>query len=223
MNNLWSFVLFCSLSPHSKGSGTRQMCQDAFISLGAEQEQIPADRKSVHSTTPLFAPCSVWDNSLCARRDFWWSLDVAKLYSRVMVRKRGEKKSSLGKKLQRENYWHSTEHCAYFLNSPATLGVYYSVIVGIATPSWAHAIFCIFQISRRTLRAHSVTSQGQILLCWVYWWQWDMGTCNSQKSTKALQKNHILTLLVMLSAHMLSSPLIIMGYLQCSSYLQRRG
>lgn len=52
-----TFLLF--LSGYSKGSGTRQTCQDAFISLDAEQGQAPADRKPVHSTSPVFAPCSV--------------------------------------------------------------------------------------------------------------------------------------------------------------------
>lgn len=50
---------FCALPQYSKGSGTKQTCQEAFIALGAEQEQPPADRKSVHSTSPLFAPCTV--------------------------------------------------------------------------------------------------------------------------------------------------------------------
>lgn len=111
-----------------------------------------------------------------------------------MVRKRGGKnkflreKASKGKTIDPQ------------LNSPATLGVSYSVTVGTAMPSWAHEIFYTFQITWRTLGALSVTSQGQILLWWLYWWQWNMGICNGQKSTKALQKSCINS-----SSHVFSS------------------
>lgn len=98
-----------------------------------------------------------------------------------------------------------TIFCTYFLNSPAILGVYYGVTVGTAIPSWACGIFCTLKIAQRTLRALSVTSQGQILLWWLYWWQWDMGTCNSQKSTKALQKSCIDSSSHVFSSHALST------------------
>lgn len=135
----------------------------------------------------------------------WWS-------------EREGKKGFLGEKASNGK----TIFCTYFLNSPATLGVYYGVTVGTAIPSWAPAIFCTLKL---------LTESSEPFL----WPARDRFYCGGSidgsetweraiaKSLRKHSRNHALTLLVMFSAHMLFPPLIFMGYLQCSSYLQRGG
>lgn len=213
MSNLWSFVLFCALSQHSKASGARQRCQDAFTALGAEREQSPAGRKAVHSTSPLSAPCkeitsdSVWDNSLSARRDFWWSLEVAKTHSTVMVRRRGGgKKSSLGKKLQRVKFltlhWALHLLLGFFCHTRSLLQCH----CGHSHTILSSCSFLYIQNCSQNPQSPFCDQSGTYFTMVALLMAVRHGNLNSQKSKKALQKSCINSPSHVFSSHALSTP-----------------
>lgn len=204
------FSVLCHSIPRHLEPGRGVRMPSLLLVLSRSRAQL-AERLC---TAPvLSAPCkeitsdSVWDNSLSARRDFWWSLEVAKTHSTVMVRRRGGgKKSSLGKKLQRVKFltlhWALHLLLGFFCHTRSLLQCH----CGHSHTILSSCRFLHIQNCSQNPQSPFCDQSGTYFTMVALLMSVRHGNLHSQKSKKALQKSCINSPSHVFSSHALSTP-----------------